>query len=39
MEALRKSLDSVSETKKKSAKADIAKPTPAAAAPKQRRRA
>ncbi len=39
MEALRKSLDSVSETKKKAAKADIAKPTPAAAAPKQRRRA
>ena len=37
MEALRKSLDSVSDSKKKAAKADIAKPE--AAAPKQRRRA
>lgn len=39
MEALRKSLDAVSTSKKKSAKAVIAKPEPAAAAPKKRARA
>jgi DNA end-binding protein Ku len=37
MEALRKSLDTVSESKKKAAKADIAKP--AAAAPREKKRA
>jgi non-homologous end joining protein Ku len=37
MEALRKSLDTVSESKKKPVKAEIAKPAREAAAPKKRK--